>query len=822
MPRFKLRKKTKKEQAVAARRKRLTEETRDRENLFESHRVLSALGFAALVVVVVLICFAGLNTGVEKVSRGQKAQVRVSADFAYTYESQLQTRERRELVRKQVKPVFNRNDLLYKQFEARVHELEESLDALDITLRDAPEEKLEQALADFQEKFQRKSGIGIPVEDLRTLLEEATPQERRQYFEEGLIILRDIMRDGVFADEDLPERVNGQEDRFLGVSLGGRGTSADSRSLSTARDNLRQLLTALRTDTVAEREALTRVLLQGVQPNMVYDEEAHDLRIQNRLAEVEPVRVTVEEGETIVSPGEDWTAEDVEKYNAYLAALQERQEDLGLGLDMTFVERLLLSIGTLLAAFLYVKVSLPQLNRSPRRLGLLLLTLVLSLALMRAVLQVGATAYFETNVTVLTLIPHLVPVAFGPIVLTMMIGAAPAVLLALLVAIFNALMQGGSHEVLIVTFLSALVAVYLSREVRSRAKVVRAGLFSGLTAAASLMLVNLFAQFSPGMLFLQMAAAALTGVATAFLVIGLLPMLENTFKYVTDVTLLELTDYNHPLLRRMQLVAPGTYHHSLMVAQLSERAAAEISCNGLFCRAACLFHDIGKMVKPDYFIENQREGYNPHMEKNPSMSALIIKSHVKEGVEMARQAKLPPLIVEIIRQHHGTTLIKYFYHKAVEQQSQRSLPLAESANAAGLDGEAVDESSFRYDGPRPRFKESGIIFFADAVEAASRSLKKVTPQSVEELIENIFRERIEDHQLDLCPLTTKELKTLKKSFAFTMLNMLHSRVEYPSGKPGGTRAPTGRHKEKKPAAKAKETHEEQQAAAQAHPPRPVA
>jgi putative nucleotidyltransferase with HDIG domain len=237
----------------------------------------------------------------------------------------------------------------------------------------------------------------------------------------------------------------------------------------------------------------------------------------------------------------------------------------------------------------------------------------------------------------------------------------------------------------------------------------------------------------------------------------------------------------------MKIEAPGTYHHSLMVANLSENAAAAIGASPLLCRVCCLFHDIGKLVKPEYFTENQRDRSNPHDEKNPSMSALVIKAHVKEGVEMARKEKLPRVIIDVIRQHHGTTLIQYFYHQAQEKEKQSNTPLSQAEKVTDKkdreeSAKKVDESTYRYDGPKPEFKESAIIFFADSVEAASRSLRKVSQPNVEELIDQIFKNRIEDGQLDKCPLTFHELNLIRKSFIYTVLNMQHARIEYPKSK----------------------------------------
>jgi putative nucleotidyltransferase with HDIG domain len=302
---------------------------------------------------------------------------------------------------------------------------------------------------------------------------------------------------------------------------------------------------------------------------------------------------------------------------------------------------------------------------------------------------------------------------------------------------------------------------------------------AGAAAAITGALLGLITGLSIGLVGQQALIALIVGVLSGVLAVGLLPIFEQIFKITTEITLLELTDFNHPLLRRMQMEAPGTYHHSLMVANLSENAAAAIGASPLLCRVCCLFHDIGKLVKPEYFVENQKDGINPHKAKNPSMSALVIKAHVKEGVEIARKHKLPRVIMHVIRQHHGTGLIQFFYHQAQQEQNkQTKLPFPDKPSKS-KESKKVDESTYRYDGPRPAFKESAIIFFADSVEAASRSLKKVTQPAIEELIDSIFKSRIEDGQLDECPLTFKELHDIRSSFTYTLLNMLHSRVEYP-------------------------------------------
>ncbi|HEY1111885.1 MAG TPA: HDIG domain-containing protein, partial [Opitutaceae bacterium] len=253
----------------------------------------------------------------------------------------------------------------------------------------------------------------------------------------------------------------------------------------------------------------------------------------------------------------------------------------------------------------------------------------------------------------------------------------------------------------------------------------------------------------------------------------LLPVLESLFKRTTDITLLELTDYNHPLLRHMQLEAPGTYHHSLVVAQLSENAANAIGANPLTARVCALFHDVGKTANGAYFSENQRDRGNPHDHLPPAESARLIKQHVPDGVELAHKHHLPRAVVDVIQQHHGTTLVRYFYQRALDASRAPFLSAGAAQQAP------VDQADFRYDGPRPQTKESAIISLADGVEASCRSLRHVDADHLHVAIDRIVGERIADGQLDEAPLTLEEITRIKNSFQFTLLNMLHQRVAYP-------------------------------------------
>jgi putative nucleotidyltransferase with HDIG domain len=354
-----------------------------------------------------------------------------------------------------------------------------------------------------------------------------------------------------------------------------------------------------------------------------------------------------------------------------------------------------------------------------------------------------------------------------------LIDAGSASLMALLISIFTGVIYGNRLDLIVLTFLGSMVAIHGCRHTSRRGGVLRASAFGGLTVAMFALLLGVTDALEPLTVAKHMATGLSTGLLSGVIVVGLLPVFEGLFKRTTDITFLELTDYNHPLLRAMQLTAPGTYHHSLMVAQLAEHAAAAIGANPLLARVCALYHDIGKTVRPEFFAENQRTGHNPHDTLPPARSAELIRAHVEDGIALAEQHKLPRALVDVIRQHHGTTLVRFFYDRAVEQ-SRAPFPATP----------APEPKDYRYDGPRPRSKESAIIHLADGVEAAARAQRDVTPEKLAALIARIIGARMDDGQLDEAPLTLAELGAVKESFARTLLSMTHTRVEYPTVPPG--------------------------------------
>jgi putative nucleotidyltransferase with HDIG domain len=434
----------------------------------------------------------------------------------------------------------------------------------------------------------------------------------------------------------------------------------------------------------------------------------------------------------------------------------------------------LLVLAMVLASLLYIRLEDPETMRSNLRLGLLALVVIANLALVRMIYSLGGAEFFLSDSSLASTLPYVAPTALAPLIVAILIDAGSGIFMALLISIFTGVIYGNRLDLLVLTFLASMVTIFFCRDARKRSRVVYAGGAGGLTIAAFAALVGIANQTPTDILLREMAAGLTTGLLTGIAVVGLLPVLESFFKHTTDITLLELTDYNHPLLRRMQLEAPGTLHHSLVVAQLSENACNAIGSNPLLARVCALFHDIGKTVNPSYFTENQRDRANPHDQKDPLTSARIVRQHVPDGVELALKHRLPRAVIDVIRQHHGTTLVRYFYDRAVST-SRLSFP--------GGEPSAVPQAPYRYEGPKPQFKESAVISLADAVEAASRSLRSTTPEQLDQIIGRIVADRIADGQLDEAPLTFEEIAKTRSSFTFTLLNMLHARVAYQGGQP---------------------------------------
>ncbi|KKL87661.1 hypothetical protein LCGC14_1932500, partial [marine sediment metagenome] len=357
-----------------------------------------------------------------------------------------------------------------------------------------------------------------------------------------------------------------------------------------------------------------------------------------------------------------------------------------------------------------------------------------------------------------------IPLASGAMTICLFLGVEVAVLFAMVIATSTAMMFQNRFEFFVYFLLSSLMAAYWIQNCRERKVFIKAGVKLGLLNIVVVIALDVYMSNLTGVKLLWDAAFAFqAGIVAGMITAGIAPLIEIAFDYKTDITLLELANLDQPLLRRLMLEVPGTYHHSVLVGSMVEAAASEIGANPLLAKTSGYYHDIGKLKNPLYFIENQPNGKNRHDKLAPSMSSLILISHIKNGVEIAKQNKLGQAIIDNIRQHHGTSLISFFYEKAKQLKGE----------------DAVEIDNFRYPGPKPLTREAGIVMLADVAEAASRTLQNPTPSRIQGLVQNLIDKIFSDGQLDNCELTLKDLHNIAKSFNKILNGIYHHRIDYP-------------------------------------------
>ena len=762
---------------------------------------------AVFAAAIVFICFVGQDPPGLR-SLGEVAPENIYSDRSFTYESEVRRTEEEEWIRSSTPREFARNLVGEESFKNALLRLEEGLTLLS----SMDEESRVTARVSLSDELLTNFNLELTKDELVNLLHWKNFSGKQGFFEKISNLLGKLHLTGVVKFPSVDQKflsetnaTNQINSAMLSLSnqlviitgiQNGLRFNVDAGEIMLKYPEFSKSLTEIEEHLSSDgpfpesgliledfiesgdenssfsaqqfrndfADSLSSFVRKGLFLRNI-DREATTAAQDRAIAEMDPPLVIVKEGEAILRKGGKLSKVDLEKYMEFLS-LTTSDRDL-------LPKRIFITLVTFLIAIFYISLVLPNFWRDTIRSTIVAVAILANLSLSRFILELGSTDLFGENNLLVGLIPYLIPVAFAPMVVMITVGPRMAALSALMTSIFHATMQNSGVEAFSNSLGAALVGAYFCREIRLRGGALKAGALAGLTGAVLSLGIGFVSGGGGVSLMNHAVASLLMGVFTGGLVLAVMPLIENAFKVATDATLFELTDFNHPLLRKMQVEAPGTYHHSLMVANLSENAAIAVGANPILCRACSLFHDIGKMVQPHYFNENQGEFGNPHNRQNPAMSALIIKSHVKEGIDMARENRLPKIIRDVIRQHHGTTLVKYFFHQAKKKIKQEKLPYGELAD------DEPDESTYRYDGPKPRFKESAIIFFADSVEAAARSLPKVTHHSVEELLEKIFQDRLEDNQLDECPLTLEEVAKIKESFTKTTLNMLHSRIEYP-------------------------------------------
>lgn len=493
-----------------------------------------------------------------------------------------------------------------------------------------------------------------------------------------------------------------------------------------------------------------------IRPNLFFDQEKTRLFQEIARESVPPVQRSIQEKEKIIGEGEIVTEEHIVKLEA-LGLIRPGMAVSGLvGTGM-----LVALLMTVVLFYLYQQNR--EIYRNAGHLYLIGLIVVGVLAVGKAVIAINVAQWPELG----ALFGYAVPMAAAGMLIAILLDSRLAVLVVAIMSFMLGMMTGGEIRFGIVGLVSGIAGIYSVSKLSQRGDLARAGFYTSLATMAAIFTMGLITNASWSLLITSsLFLGLLNGLLSSILTNGALPYLESTFSITSSVRLLEISHPSNPLLKQLLTEAPGTYHHSIIVGNLAETAAEAVGGEPLLVRVGAYYHDIGKVKRPYFFIENQMAADNPHDKIAPSLSTLILTSHVKDGVEMAREHKLPQAVVDIIEQHHGASVCSFFYHKAIENGRNENLT----------------EDEFRYEGPRPQTKEAAIVMLADSVEAAVRSLQSPNQGRIEGLVRKIIKDKLMDGQLDECDLTLKDLNTIANSFLRVLSGIYHSRIEYPDAR----------------------------------------
>lgn len=502
------------------------------------------------------------------------------------------------------------------------------------------------------------------------------------------------------------------------------------------------------------RKAVRELVRTLIVPNVVVDQALTDALRETARESVKPV--VIQKGDVIVAAGEVVTEENIRKLKELGLLLQNLNHRFYAGLTLFLLIWLAL-------LYIFVHRFHREIHDDNRNVLMMAAVVILNLLAMKVV-SLGQGLEWA-------MVGYCAPFAFGTMLIALLLDTRLAIWFGVLFSLAAGILFNDEQLLLfdyrygLVALVSGTAGALSLAGVRNRPSILRAGLFASLSGTVAIVALHLLmsAEGDLRLLLQSVGFGLLSGLLSAVLTIGFLSLFETAFDILSPLRLLELSNPNHPLLRKLLVEAPGTYHHSVMVANLAEAAAEAIGADGLLARVGAYYHDIGKTKRPQFYIENQMQMENPHDKISPHLSKTIILSHPKDGVEMLEEHRIPKPIRDIAAQHHGTTLLKYFYHKAKEINGENQ----------------VLEEDFRYPGPKAQFKEAAIVGIADGIEAAVRSLSRPTPGRIESIVRKVIRERLEDGQFNDCDLTMKELELIAQSMCETLQGIFHVRIEYP-------------------------------------------
>lgn len=603
----------------------------------------------------------------------------------------------------------------------------------------------------------------------RTFPPPVIPILLRQHFNsvlEGRVlkILDAVLRDGIVSD-----RGKFLKDQRTGIVIRDGSfpfdhSLADSymaRDLPAAREYLRQFHMEFSDLRQPDQALLIKYLEDTLFPTLLYNRSETESRRAEAILRVQPVELQIRQGQTIVRSGEQVTPNILLQMNAMKKLQRPRS------LVWQFGGYFLLAVILFYSLWRHIVFYQVRHRQIRNHMTLMLVVIASELLTMRLataladILSERFPRFHDPSI-----LYYGIPFAFGALLITLLVDVNLGILSSLTLAILAGVFYGDINLAAYL-IIGSLAGIYSIRQYKDRAAILKAGLTIGIVNILCLASLDILRQIGLNLTDVldQFVLALLSGMLAAALASMLLPALEALFKIVTDIRLLELSNLNAPILRRLSVEAPGTYHHSLMVATLAEVAAESVGANSLLARVAAYYHDLGKLLKPEYFVENQSYGSNKHEEIPPDMSSAILASHVKDGLQLAKESGLPQRITDMIPQHHGTRVMTYFYQKAKDAM-------------IGKAGE-IDEASFRYPGPKPQSKEAAIIMMADSVEAASRTLSEPAPALVQGMIDRLIDDIVRDDQCNECDITLRDVQLVKESFLKILTGIFHHRIDYP-------------------------------------------
>ena len=670
-------------------------------------------------------------------------------------EDEKSTQEKRIEAEKSILSVYDYDPTVLMDAENRIRA---AFEFMEESFRTTEKGKDQSALR--KKEWESSLNLPLPSKEWQIL-------ERRRFNpslgEAALKLISPMLRKGIVNDKELldPDAVKGVVIRNIQTRYERNNFPPFTFSdLKEARTKLRTQVDLLSPSMRGELQPiLLKIAEHFLRSNLTFNKNETEERKKKARERVTPVFYQVKRGEVILRPGEKVQEEHLFKIKG-LKKAQERSHILSILIGLALLTFVLLA-----SVYQFSTKNIRKITLSQKDLLFFSTTLIGTIAFLKLFQMVTDILGEEFLAIPTSSYSYLFPIAVGAMLIRIVINSEVAIVFAILSGYFSAAIMGNQLFFFIFAFIGSVVGAHGVARCEQRSILVKAGLAVGGINLLMILSYNLISGNPFKMSFLSdLVMGFLGGAFTSVLVLGIAPIIESFFGYTTDIKLLELANMDNPLLKDLILQAPGTYHHSVIVGSLVEAAAKSISANPLLARVSAYYHDIGKLKKPLYFVENAG-GESKHDHLTPSMSSLILISHVKDGVELARENHLGQRIAHIIQQHHGTSLISYFYQKAKDKENPEMDPL--------------DEEDFRYPGPKPQTKEAGIVMLADAVEAASRTLSEPTPSRIKGLVQRIINSIFLDGQLEECELTLKDLQKIEESFSRILTGIFHQRIDYP-------------------------------------------